>query len=204
MSPRKLGAQDSTQRIRLLDAAEQLMIDEGYPAVTTRRVAAKAELHPQLVHYYFRSIDQLLLDVFRRRAEMGLEFYAQLLEQDLSLQTLWSFGLSEPVAKFNIEFVGLANHNTAIASEIRHYSQRYLEMQLAAVARILEERGITREDCPPNVALLAMTGISQIMMLSESVGLDVGRDEAIRFIERFLKRQDDRPVLASEVSDNST
>ena len=37
------------------------MIDEGYAAVSTRRVAAKAGLTPPLVHYYFPTTDDLLL-----------------------------------------------------------------------------------------------------------------------------------------------
>ena len=56
----------------LLDAAEQLMLDDGYAAVTSRRVADKAGLKPQLVHYYFRTMDDLFEAIFRRRAEQGL------------------------------------------------------------------------------------------------------------------------------------
>ncbi len=37
----------------LLDAAEQLMAEEGYAAVTSRRVAEKAALKPQLVPHCF-------------------------------------------------------------------------------------------------------------------------------------------------------
>ena len=50
-STRRIGAADSKSRARLLDAAEQLLLDDGYAAVTSRRVAAKAGLKPQLVHY---------------------------------------------------------------------------------------------------------------------------------------------------------
>ena len=47
------------------------MIEEGYAAVTSRRLANKAGLKPQLVHYYFRTMEELFLEVFRRRAEEG-------------------------------------------------------------------------------------------------------------------------------------
>ena len=46
--------------------------EEGYAAVTSRRVADAAGLKPQLVHYYFRTMEDLFLEVFRRRAEEGL------------------------------------------------------------------------------------------------------------------------------------
>jgi AcrR family transcriptional regulator len=41
-SPRRVGAEKSETRHALLDCVEQLMRDEGYPAVTYRAVAAKA------------------------------------------------------------------------------------------------------------------------------------------------------------------
>src|ERR1700746_1245156 len=66
-SARRSGAPDAEARGRLLDAAEQLMIEEGYAAVTSRRLAHKAGLKPQLVHYYFRTMEELFLEVFRRR-----------------------------------------------------------------------------------------------------------------------------------------
>jgi hypothetical protein len=54
--------------------------------------------------------------------------------------------------------------------------------------QILDQRGISSEVCPPIVALLAITGISQTLTLGESVGLTAGHEEAIAFIERFLDR----------------
>ena len=79
-SARRIGAPDAKNRGVLLDAAEQLMLEEGYAAVTSRRVAEKAALKPQLVHYYFRTMDELFLAAFRRRAEEGLEVQAQVLQ----------------------------------------------------------------------------------------------------------------------------
>ena len=71
-SARRIGAPDAKNRVVLLDAAEQLLLEEGYASVTSRRVAEKAGLKPQLVHYYFRTMEDLFLAVFRRMAEAGL------------------------------------------------------------------------------------------------------------------------------------
>ena len=86
---RRLGAETSKSRAALLDAAERLMLQEGYAAVTSRRVAASAGLKPQLVHYYFRTMDDLFLALFRRRAEQGLERQAQALASPQPLWALW-------------------------------------------------------------------------------------------------------------------
>jgi DNA-binding transcriptional regulator YbjK len=45
---RRLGAEDSATRTALLDAAQHPLLEEGYAAVTSRRVAARAGLKPQL------------------------------------------------------------------------------------------------------------------------------------------------------------
>jgi TetR/AcrR family transcriptional regulator len=68
VSERRIGAPDAKNRGVLLDAAEQLMLEDGYAAVTSRRLAVRAGLKPQLVHYYFRTMDDLFLEVFPRRA----------------------------------------------------------------------------------------------------------------------------------------
>ncbi len=72
-------APDAKNRTVLLDAAEKVMLEHGYAAVSSRRVAEQAGLKPQLVHYYFVNMDELLAEVFRRRAEQGLEFQAKAL-----------------------------------------------------------------------------------------------------------------------------
>ncbi len=69
------------------------MLEEGYAAVTSRRVAAQAGLKPQLVHYYFRTMDDLFLAAYRRRADQGLERLAQAL--DVSAAALGALG-SQP------------------------------------------------------------------------------------------------------------
>ncbi len=85
-SPRRIGAEDSKTRAQLLDAAELLLLEEGYAAVTSRRVAAKAGLKPQLVHYYFRTMDDLFLEVFRRRAEENVARVERAIAADGSLR----------------------------------------------------------------------------------------------------------------------
>ena len=50
-SPRRIRAPDAKNRTVLVEAAEPVMLQEGYAAVTSRRVAREAGLKPQLVHY---------------------------------------------------------------------------------------------------------------------------------------------------------
>lgn len=51
---------------RFLDAAERLLIEVGYAGITTRRLAQEAGANHGLVHYYFGSMEDLLLRVLER------------------------------------------------------------------------------------------------------------------------------------------
>ncbi|HEY4829175.1 MAG TPA: helix-turn-helix domain-containing protein, partial [Solirubrobacteraceae bacterium] len=57
----------------LLDAAERLLVEAGAAGITTRRVAEEAGSNHGLVHYYFGSIEQLLVRVLDRFTERLIE-----------------------------------------------------------------------------------------------------------------------------------
>jgi AcrR family transcriptional regulator len=193
-SPRRIGAVDSKTRAQLLDAAELLLLEEGYAAVTSRRVAAKAGLKPQLVHYYFRTMDDLFLEVFRRRAEENVARIERAIAADGSLRMLWQMNDDPRSARFNIEFVALANHRKTIRTEIARYAERFRAAQLEAVTASLRGLGVSETELPPIVALLIMTGLTQVLALEEALGVTAGHDITRSYIERTIARVDRAPV----------
>ena len=193
-SPRRIGAFDSKTRAQLLDAAELLLLEDGYAAVTSRRVAARAGLKPQLVHYYFRTMDDLFLEVFRRRAEENVARVERAIATDGSLRALWQLNADLRGARFNIEFVALANHRKAIRTEIARYAERFRAAQLEAVTTALDELGVTDDQIPPIVALLMMTGLTQVLALEDALGMTAGHDTTRSFIERTIARIDPTSV----------
>ncbi len=190
-SSRRIGAKDSKTRALLLDAAEALMLEEGYAAVTSRRVAARAELKPQLVHYYFRTMDDLFIEVFRRRAEQDLPRFEQAIAEDGSLRNLWRLNADPRGARFTIEFMALANHRKAIRAEIARYAERFRAAQLDAVTAALAARGVTEERLPPIAALLLMTGLSQLIALEGAIGVTDGHEDTLAYVERAICDLDD-------------
>jgi len=197
---RRLGAPDSKTRARLIDAAELLLREEGYAAVTSRRVAAKAGLKPQLVHYYFRTMDDLYLEVFRRRAEANLTRFERAIAADGSLRNLWRLNSDPHGAAFTMEFVALANHRKAIRAEIARYAERFRAAQLEALRSALSDRGIDEAQMPPIVALLVMTGLSQVLALEDELGVTAGHDTTLDFIDRQIAELED----TRKVSGNSS
>jgi AcrR family transcriptional regulator len=185
-SSRRIGAEDSETRARLVDAAEALLLEEGYAAVTSRRVAARAGLKPQLVHYYFRTMDDLFLEVFRRRADDDMARFERAIAADGSLRNLWRLNADPRRTAFTIEFVALANHRKAIRDEIARYAERFRTAQLDAVTTALADAGFGADDLPPLAALLLMTGLTQAMALEQSLGFTAGHDTVRTFVERTI------------------
>ena len=187
-SPRRIGAADSSTRAQLVDAAEALMLEEGYASVISRKVAAKAGLKPQLVHYYFRTMDDLFLEVFRRRADKDLAGFERAIAKDGSLHNLWRLNSDQRGAALTMEFVALADHRKAIRDEVARYAERFRAAQVEAVGAALCSCGVAEEDFPGIAALLMMTGLTQVIALEKGLGITSGHKETVAFVERALDR----------------
>ena len=186
---RRLGTETSLTRTALLDATEQLMLDSGYAAVSSRRVAAVAGVRPALVHYYFRTMDDLLLAVFRRRAEQGLEHQHDALRSAQPLWALWDASRDPRGTALTMEFAALANHRPAIRTEIVASAERIRAQQVAVLTGVLADYGVGPDDCPPVVAAVLLSGISVFLALEEgSLGMTTGHAETIAYVEGFLRQ----------------
>ena len=181
-------ARDSTTRDMLIDATIRIMVDEGYAAATSRRVAAEAGVKPALVHYYFPTMDALYLAVFRRGAAAYLERQQNALASDRPLHAFWDT-LTEPKdTRLLLEFMGLANHRKEIRAEIAAWSERWREQQTTALNFIIREHGIDPYEFPPAGLAVVITSIGRSLILEQGLGAKGGHDEAIALVNRFLER----------------
>jgi AcrR family transcriptional regulator len=60
-------------RDRIVDAAYEVLAEKGYDATTFKEIARRAEAAQGLIHYYFGSKDQLLLEVLKEASERTRE-----------------------------------------------------------------------------------------------------------------------------------
>jgi AcrR family transcriptional regulator len=187
-TPRRIGAEDSATRTTLLDAAGKLMLEEGYAAVTSRRVAARAGLKPQLVHYYFRTMEDLFLALVRRGAEQNLERQARALSSPQPLRALWELSTDPAGTKLTMEFTALANHHKAIRAELASYAETFRRRQVEALAPVLERYGVDPGTVPPDAMLVLVTSLSQVLVLEEALGVTLGHAAARDLVERLLTR----------------
>ena len=164
------------------------MLEEGYAAVTSRHVAAAAGLKPQLVHYYFRTMDDLFLALFRRLAEQGLERQVRAFESEQPLWAVWDLSRDAGGNALTMEFTALANHRKEIRAEFAASAERYRTEQARGLAVVLERYGIGAGQLPPVVLSVLMTSVSQVLVIEQESGMTTGHAETVVFVEDFLSR----------------
>jgi AcrR family transcriptional regulator len=174
-------------REALIDATAQIMLDEGYAAATSRRVAAQAGVKPALVHYYFPSMDDLFVAVLRDKAEAILERQRQAMAESEPLHALWQLNSAHDTQLFT-EFLAMANHRKAILSEIVAYAMRFRDIEEGAMTLALKARGIDLELFPPVVMSMIMGSLARMVIHEQGLGITRGHDQARAFIEQCLER----------------
>lgn len=186
-SKKLLGAASSETRTALIDAAEQLMREEGYAAVSSRRIATLAGLKHQVIYYYFDTLDDLFLAVFRRGAELGLKLQREALESDQPLRAIWAINSDPRGNRFIREFIALASHNDVVRAEIALFANETRRVQAEAIDRHLKARGIAPRISPLLISFL-MAAIGRLLVNEESLGVEIAHDEVNELVETVLGR----------------
>lgn len=183
---RRVGAENSLTRTAILEATEQVLVEEGYAAASTRRVAARAGLKPSLVHYYFPTTDDLLIAVYRRSAEWANEELAKALADPDPLLALWHYTIDTTRTALTIEFMAMAAHREPLKAAIAEHSGQTHALQVEAVERALGDRA---KELPPVVLVSVISALGRSLVMEAGIGAGKGHVEAIAWFEEWLKRQ---------------
>jgi AcrR family transcriptional regulator len=199
--PTGRSSRASDTRERIVSATMRLLLDEGYGAVTTRRVGEKAGLNFQLVHYHFESMDDLFIETFRRAAEANLKRLDELAKGEPTLRSFWRVESDANGGKLTSEFVALANHRPALKREIAKYARRFRNAQLKVAQAAMAREPEIGDHVPPMVILLLTTGLAQLVALDRSLGVTTGHKETREWIEQWLDANtvDDGARLGAEI-----
>lgn len=197
-SSRRLGVKSSKTRNLLIEAADLLLTEEGYHAISARRVAERAGLKPQLVHYYFQTMDDLIVAVFQRACEQDFEQHERALADSQPLKALWRLHANRSDTKRMMEFIAIGSHRETLRAEIARAAERFRNLQAAAVAKALETRGIDAAACPPGAMVLLMAAISRALVMETELGVNVAHADLRRMVETFLDYLEPSAGAASE------
>jgi AcrR family transcriptional regulator len=183
-----MGPENAATRSDLMDAAEAVMREEGYAAVTSRRVAERAGLNQQTVYYYFQTMDDLLLAAYRRRTQRVQEMIEQAMGSERPLHALWQT-FSDPFdAALSMEYLALSNHNELIRRETIEFGERSRRIGLDKVAERLEHTTPDEESVAPIGVITAITYIVHLIGFEATLGLRGGHKEVRVLVEWCLRQ----------------
>ncbi|NGY04035.1 TetR/AcrR family transcriptional regulator [Solimonas terrae] len=182
---RRMGVEGSTRRTLFVDAAEALLRSEGYMSLSARQVAARAGLKTQLLYYYFRTMDDLVLDVVRRINARRLQKFEEALAAPEPLRALWELNSDPSGAAMSAELTAMAGHREAVRTEIVQAAQHFRALQVEAATRLLGKQA--GKDYPAAGIVMIAIGVARTMVSESSLGLTDGHREAQMIIERLLQ-----------------
>lgn len=184
-----MGTSGSETRTLLLDVAEQLMREDGYAAVTSRRLARAADLSPQIVYYYFRTMDDLFEAVFVRVAKFYLAAIAEAAAAPEPLLAMWRLSCDPSRAAIISELMALANHRKGLQQMIAEFGREFHDRQTQIVAGELARKGIAARHWPAGVIAAIMENAARSFALGGDYGIGghiAARDFVTDWIERFV------------------
>jgi AcrR family transcriptional regulator len=175
----------------LLDAAERLLVDVGAAGITTRRVAEEAGTNHGLVHYYFGSVEQLLVRVLERFTERLIERQRELYAADTPFVDKWRTAMSyleedRPYQKIWFELQGLAWNRPELKERLARVHAEWRTVLAEAFAPVRQELGL---ELPVEALVTLVYTFNEGIILDRLSGIDTGHKELLDWIDGWLERR---------------
>jgi AcrR family transcriptional regulator len=178
----------------LLDAAERLIVDVGYAGITTRRLAEEAGVNNGLVHYYFGSIENVMVrtlerfterQIARQRAmysEPGVPFIEK-------WRTAMRYLVSEDVAyeKVWYELQALAWNRPELRQRVDEVNAEWRAVLTEAFADPHERYGI---EMPLGTLVSLVVTFNEGIILERLSGVEEGHQALLDWIDGWLDAQE--------------
>jgi AcrR family transcriptional regulator len=176
-----------------LDAAERLLVREGAAGISTRQLAREAGQNHGLVHYYFGSVDELLLQTLERFTERILERQRALYGTDAPFAEKWRTAmgfidqdLESGYPKVWAEMEALAWDRPELRERLCAVNDQWRSLLRDALAEAIGEYGLDESRFSAE-ALAALVMQFQKGLLNERLlGFDRGHAELLSAIDRWL------------------
>jgi AcrR family transcriptional regulator len=175
----------------LLDAAERLLVDVGAAGITTRQVAAAAGTNHGLVHYYFGSVEQLLVRVLERFTERLIERQRELYAADAPFLEKWRTAMAyldedRPYQKLWFELQALAWNRPELHERLARVHAEWRAVLTDAFAPVREQLGL---DLPLDALVTLVFTFNEGIMFERLSGIETGHRELLDWIDAWLERR---------------
>jgi AcrR family transcriptional regulator len=176
-----------------LNAAERLLIREGAAGISTRQLAREAGQNHGLVHYYFGSVDELLLQALERFTNRVLERQRAMYASDAPFAEKWRTAMSyieEDLAagypKVWAELEALAWNKPQLRRRLFTVNDRWRSLLRDALAEATEEYDLDRERFSAEAWAALVMQFNKGLLFERLLGFDRGHAELLAAIDGWL------------------
>jgi AcrR family transcriptional regulator len=188
----KVSIARSAAEEALLDAAERVLVTAGYAGITTRRLAEEAGVNHGLVHYYFGSVENLLVRTLERFTQRLIARQRDMYAADMPFLEKWRtamrYLMSEDVAyeKVWLELLALSWNQPDVRERLAQVNAEWRAVLTEAFEEPHRELGI---EMPLN-ALVSLVVTFNIGIIVERLGdIETGHRELLEWIDAFLEER---------------
>jgi AcrR family transcriptional regulator len=174
----------------LLDAAERLLVGVGHAGITTRGLAEEAGVNHGLVHYYFGSMENLLLRVLERFTErLTARQRAMYADPNLPFVEKWRQAMRYLVGddveyeKVWLELQALAWNRPELRAEVARVNDEWRAVLREAFAEPHARYAI---DMPLDALVSLVMTFNEGIMLERAQGITAGHRELLAWIDGWL------------------
>jgi AcrR family transcriptional regulator len=182
-----------------LDAAERLLIEVGHAGITTRRLASEAGLNQGLVHYYFGSLDEVLVQALERFTGRLIERQSAMYEADVPFIEKWRTAmqyLEEDLAagypKIWLELQALGWNQPEIRVRIARVNAEWRRVLTAAFEKAAAEYGLEQRRYPLDALVSLVMTFNQGIELERLCGISEGHDVLLAWIDQWLSSLEEK------------
>jgi AcrR family transcriptional regulator len=177
-----------------LDAAERLLVSVGYASITTRKLAEEAGLNHGLVHYYFGSMPELLLQVLERFTDRLIKRQREMYAADIPFIEKWRAAMNyldedsaSGYAKMWYELQALAWNDPEMRKRVAKVDQAWIDVLTEAFDKAMDEYGLDRRQYPLE-AIVTLVGTFNLgMHLRMLSGIRTGHAALLKAIDDWLE-----------------
>ena len=175
----------------LLDAAERLLVEAGAAGITTRRVAEEAGVNHGLVHYYFGSVEQLLVRVLERFTDRLVERQRQMYAEDIPFLEKWRTAMGyldedRPYQKIWFELQALAWNRPDLRDRLATVHAEWRGVLIEAFAPVRDDLGL---EIPLEALVTLVYAFNEGIILDRLSGIDLGHKELLDWIDGWLEER---------------
>jgi AcrR family transcriptional regulator len=176
-----------------LDAAERLLVREGAPGISTRQLAAEAGQNHGLVHYYFGSVDELLVQTLERFTARLIERQREMYGSDAPFAEKWRTAmgfieadLASGYPKIWGELEALAWNNPEMRERLNAVNDAWRTVVRDALEQAIEEYGLDDSRFSAEALAALVVQFNKGLLNERLLGFDRGHAELLAAIDGWL------------------